>query len=107
MLHPAPPFRLWELGERVLFYRLETHQHDREAIGDVASRGPCVPLWGCNSGAEGQSRTADTLIFSQVLYHLSYLGILAEQPNSRIASIQCQERQTIGNASAIIARGIC
>ncbi len=29
-------------------------------------------------GAEGQSRTADTLIFSQVLYHLSYLGYLAE-----------------------------
>ncbi len=26
-------------------------------------------------GAEERSRTADTLIFSQVLYHLSYLGI--------------------------------
>ena len=25
-------------------------------------------------GAEGQSRTADTVIFSHVLYHLSYLG---------------------------------
>ena len=25
-------------------------------------------------GAEGQTRTDDTLIFSQVLYHLSYLG---------------------------------
>jgi hypothetical protein len=29
-----------------------------------------------STGAEGQSRTADTLIFSQVLYHLSYLGTL-------------------------------
>ena len=25
-------------------------------------------------GAEGQSRTGDTAIFSRVLYHLSYLG---------------------------------
>ncbi len=25
-------------------------------------------------GAEAQNRTGDTLIFSQVLYHLSYLG---------------------------------
>ncbi len=25
-------------------------------------------------GAEGQSRTGDTMIFSHVLYHLSYLG---------------------------------
>jgi hypothetical protein len=32
---------------------------------------------------------------------------LAEQPNSRIASIQCQERQTVATTSAIIARGIC
>ena len=27
------------------------------------------------SGAEGQNRTADTMIFSHVLYRLSYLGI--------------------------------
>ena len=26
------------------------------------------------SGAEGQNRTADTMIFSHVLYRLSYLG---------------------------------
>ena len=26
-------------------------------------------------GAEGQNRTADTMIFSHVLYRLSYLGI--------------------------------
>ena len=26
------------------------------------------------AGAEGRSRTADTVIFSHVLYHLSYLG---------------------------------
>ena len=29
--------------------------------------------WG-RSGAEGQNRTADTTIFSRVLYLLSYLG---------------------------------
>ena len=27
-----------------------------------------------NNGAEGQTRTVDTGIFSAVLYHLSYLG---------------------------------
>ena len=27
------------------------------------------------SGAEGQNRTADTMIFSHVLYRLSYLGM--------------------------------
>ena len=27
------------------------------------------------NGAEGQNRTADTMIFSHVLYRLSYLGI--------------------------------
>ena len=32
-------------------------------------------------GAEGQSRTGDTAIFSRVLYHLSYLG-----PKSIVAS---------------------
>ncbi len=26
-------------------------------------------------GAEGRTRTADTMIFSHVLYHLSYLGL--------------------------------
>ena len=31
---------------------------------------------GLESGAEGQNRTADTMIFSHVLYQLSYLGAL-------------------------------
>ena len=30
----------------------------------------------CYSGAEGQNRTADTGIFSPLLYRLSYLGFL-------------------------------
>jgi hypothetical protein len=29
---------------------------------------------GLQDGAEGQNRTADTVIFSHVLYQLSYLG---------------------------------
>ncbi len=33
------------------------------------------------SGAEGQTRTVDTGIFSAVLYHLSYLG--RQELNSR------------------------
>ena len=31
-------------------------------------------MWGEGGGAEGQTRTVDTGIFSAVLYHLSYLG---------------------------------
>lgn len=31
-------------------------------------------------GAEGQSRTADTVIFSHVLYQLSYLGLSSGNP---------------------------
>ncbi len=30
--------------------------------------------WGEEGGAEGQNRTADTTIFSRMLYQLSYLG---------------------------------
>ncbi len=32
------------------------------------------PIWESNYGAEGRTRTADTYIFSVVLYQLSYLG---------------------------------
>jgi hypothetical protein len=58
------------------------------------------------SGAEGQSRTADTLIFSQVLYHLSYLGNLAEQPNSRIAPDQLSRTADHRHRVCYNARGI-
>jgi hypothetical protein len=33
-----------------------------------------IDLEGLEIGAEGQNRTADTMIFSHVLYQLSYLG---------------------------------
>ncbi len=35
------------------------------------------PLFSLN-GAEGQNRTADTGIFSPLLYRLSYLGVLRQ-----------------------------
>ncbi len=38
----------------------------------------CVPITVNESGAEGQNRTADTMIFSHVLYRLSYLGVYGE-----------------------------
>ncbi len=41
---------------------------EREAI--VASR--------VSGGAEGRDRTADTTIFSRMLYRLSYLGMLVD-----------------------------
>ena len=31
-----------------------------------------------NAGAQGRDRTTDTVIFSHVLYQLSYLGIATE-----------------------------
>ena len=46
-----------------------------ERRGTSALRGLREPMGGAFvPGAEGQSRTADTVIFSHVLYHLSYLG---------------------------------
>ena len=34
-----------------------------------------VPPRSCENGAQGRDRTTDTVIFSHVLYQLSYLGI--------------------------------
>ena len=36
--------------------------------------GPYEPISNLTAGAEGQNRTADTAVFSRVLYRLSYLG---------------------------------
>ena len=47
-----------------------------------------TPLgWFFLSCAEGQNRTGDTLIFSQVLYQLSYLG---ERSDCTLATEGCQ-----------------
>ena len=37
------------------------------------------------TGAQGRNRTTDTLIFSQVLYRLSYLGTGLKKPQRFIA----------------------
>ena len=34
------------------------------------------------NGAQGQNRTADTGIFSPLLYRLSYLGVYSESPSA-------------------------
>jgi hypothetical protein len=44
------------------------------ASGDEAKTSNLQDLGG-RSGAQGRSRTADTAIFSRMLYQLSYLGI--------------------------------
>jgi hypothetical protein len=41
-------------------------------------------LEGLVRGAEGQNRTADTMIFSHVLYQLSYLGTLERWQDLRL-----------------------
>jgi hypothetical protein len=64
----APP------GERAPRVTTRTERRD-EARSERACRGvrggeaPRISI-----GAEGQNRTADTVIFSHVLYQLSYLG---------------------------------
>ena len=52
-----------------------------------------------NGGAEGQNRTADTVIFSHVLYQLSYLGTEAH----------AERKQTLNhiNSTAIRSTWIC
>ena len=42
--------------------------------------------WSTKNGAEDQSRTDDTRIFSPLLYHLSYLGIERQFAKSRVNS---------------------
>jgi hypothetical protein len=46
-----------------------------------AKSGPSVPIGPLNQegyGAKEQNRTADTAIFSRMLYLLSYLGVVGE-----------------------------
>ena len=44
------------------------------SVGDFARFGNDKPLKTQNFGAQGRNRTTDTVIFSHVLYQLSYLG---------------------------------
>jgi hypothetical protein len=45
--------------------------------GRTAGGAATAPLLACEClGAEGRDRTADTTIFSRMLYRLSYLGLL-------------------------------
>ena len=51
--------------------------------GGLSVRGePAAPAHPCelsgNDGAQGRDRTADTAIFSRMLYQLSYLGVSGE-----------------------------
>jgi hypothetical protein len=40
------------------------------------------------SGGQGQNRTADTVIFSHVLYQLSYLAIVGGRRTASIAKLR-------------------
>ncbi len=55
------------------------------------------PLWGggLRESAEGRSRTADTWIFSPLLYQLSYLGVRQHVPHERIAGEPVQRQITL------------
>jgi hypothetical protein len=45
---------------------------DLASLGSPCSASPGLPARG--DGAQGRNRTTDTVIFSHVLYQLSYLG---------------------------------
>ena len=53
-------------------------------MGGTRSARPAILIgrtcWG--GGAQGRNRTADTVIFSHVLYQLSYLGLTARRGKS-------------------------
>ena len=53
------------------------HGRPRRSIGVGIVAGGCPPDSQCfgDDGAQGRDRTADTVIFSHVLYQLSYLGM--------------------------------
>ena len=55
-------------------------------------------------GGQGQNRTADTRIFSPLLYRLSYLAIF----DALMTTLDCREREIIANQTAlsIIFRGL-
>ena len=44
------------------------------------------------NGAQGRDRTTDTMIFSHVLYQLSYLGIAA----ATVAKVETWDRRAVG-----------
>ena len=51
-------------------------------------------------GAEGQNRTADTVIFSHVLYQLSYLGTAGEQGSRALTQGPC-DGETLSDERSI------
>ncbi len=68
----------------------------------MGERGPC--LLRKVSGAEGQNRTADTMIFSHVLYRLSYLGTSGKTAQ-RVGLPQADTAVTILHSEASVQLG--
>ena len=68
-----------------------------------------VPLLAVGSNGEGQNRTGDTMIFSHVLYRLSYLAAGPDSSGGRLAcgpegasSRPLQERQRVDGMAAVV-----
>ena len=55
-------------------YTETTHRFDTAKALSVRSEPITVSLQWLGNGAQGRNRTTDTVIFSHVLYQLSYLG---------------------------------
>src|SRR5262245_27708270 len=61
-------------------------------------------LLGFSNGAEGQNRTADTVIFSHVVYPLSYLGTAERSRAKRTGMIP---RRANGSRKPVRPHGQC
>jgi hypothetical protein len=67
-------------------------QSDRTTVPDeraeaVVDQGSLLAGKNLEVGAEGRNRTADTVIFSHVLYQLSYLGDTGQNANLNTAGL--------------------
>ena len=71
-------------GQRKWSGRRDSNPRPSPWQGDALPTEPLPParFRPPNGGAESQNRTGDTAIFSRVLYQLSYLGPMANQPSA-------------------------
>ena len=76
-------------GRRPGRVRMRADRRRHESVRDVsiatrAAFGARACNWTVEDGAQGRNRTTDTVIFSHVLYQLSYLGIPAADGSQRL-----------------------
>ena len=82
----------------------EVHRHASVAQARIRSRPSTFRTF--KSGGEGQNRTADTTIFSRMLYQLSYLARLVSRLPASV-STRGQEAKIIARPWGLNRCGLC